>query len=181
MLAESKSSSVTDMAIDWWRAHHGPGRRSAERQAETQACLRDAVRGLIYGTKNGKPKASALRAVTRKFNAAQAEAKEKLDAKAKRVRSETTRTGKSNGTSKRVAPKRSRRQVSIADQLKSMFRSDPSATLTVRAILDTMKDVDPRSVRGILGKLSREKDGVRRASRGMYKFHGRKKQEKKGK
>lgn len=61
----------------------------------------------------------------------------------------------------------------IAEQIVALVGSQPSRTFAISEILEALPELDPKSVRGTLGRLSRAKDGIRRLGRGRYRHHPR--------
>lgn len=59
---------------------------------------------------------------------------------------------------------------SIADRLKAAVRTDPVRIFTLVDFFAALPDADPKSVRGTLGRLAGEQDGLLRVERGKYRF-----------
>ena len=60
---------------------------------------------------------------------------------------------------------------SIAERSAAILRAEPKRTFTISEIRALLPDVDDKSLRGTLGRLARDKNGMRRIGRGRYKFH----------
>jgi hypothetical protein len=59
---------------------------------------------------------------------------------------------------------------SIAVRFKAMLKAEPSKTFSLPDVFARIPDKDAKSIRGTVGRLARERDGVKRTGRGKYRY-----------
>ncbi len=60
-------------------------------------------------------------------------------------------------------------QGTIAERFLAVLASEPKRTFTMAEVITTMPDVDEKSLRGTMGRLARDRKGVKRVGRGRYR------------